>query len=77
MKLCLTVNDREMSHDPEVYADPFKFNPDRFLGDTPELNPKELFFGFGRRYIPALDCICSVLTDHEMLGFVQVNISPM
>ncbi|TCD64635.1 hypothetical protein EIP91_003837 [Steccherinum ochraceum] len=45
-------NSWEMSHDPEVYADPFLFNPDRFLGENPELNPKELFFGFGRRICP-------------------------
>jgi cytochrome P450 len=41
-----------MSHDPDVYKDPFKFNPDRYLpaseggNDEPYLNG---MFGFGRR----------------------------
>lgn len=39
-----------MSHDPEVYHDPFTFKPERFLGPNPEPDPTQLVFGFGRRY---------------------------
>ncbi|KAF8173223.1 cytochrome P450 [Mycena galopus ATCC 62051] len=40
-------------HDPEVYADPFTFNPDRFLGPNPAPHPKDVgVFGFGRRVCP-------------------------
>ncbi|KAJ7823535.1 cytochrome P450 [Mycena leptocephala] len=37
-------------HDPEVYKDPFVFNPDRFLGPNPAPHPTDFgVFGFGRR----------------------------
>jgi cytochrome P450 len=39
---------RGMAHDPETYADPFEFRPERFLGSRPELDP-DFTFGFGRR----------------------------
>ncbi|KAJ7905810.1 cytochrome P450 [Mycena olivaceomarginata] len=45
-----------MAHDPEVYADPMVFNPSRFIasdGHTPEPDPRDLVFGFGRRYLVA------------------------
>lgn len=44
---------RQMSHDPENYHDPFTFKPERFLeenGRKPELDPRTIAFGFGRRY---------------------------
>jgi len=40
-----------MAHDPKVYSDPFTFKPERFLGPTPEQDPREYVFGFGRRCV--------------------------
>ncbi|OOF97574.1 hypothetical protein ASPCADRAFT_129254 [Aspergillus carbonarius ITEM 5010] len=45
----------EFTHNPDVYADPMAFNPDRFLaseGHLPERDPHLLVFGFGRRVCP-------------------------
>ncbi|KAH8831458.1 cytochrome P450 [Flagelloscypha sp. PMI_526] len=38
--------------DPAVYKDPDTFDPARHLGDKPELDPRRLVFGFGRRRCP-------------------------
>lgn len=49
-----TPDHRRMLHDPETYADPMSFNPDRFLaapGKEPETDPRGMVFGFGRRYV--------------------------
>lgn len=40
---------RKITHDPDHYKDPMSFNPDRFMGDTPEPDPRDFMFGFGRR----------------------------
>jgi len=40
-----------MAHDPKVYSDPFAFKPERYLGPTPEQDPRDYSFGFGRRYV--------------------------
>jgi len=45
----------QMLHDPLVYSNPEKFDPERFLAsrDRPaEQNPRACFFGFGRRICP-------------------------
>ncbi|CEL08495.1 hypothetical protein ASPCAL11644 [Aspergillus calidoustus] len=42
----------EFTHDPETYKDPRTFNPSRFLSPTPEMDPRNLSFGFGRRICP-------------------------
>jgi cytochrome P450 len=42
-----------MLHDETVYKDPSRFNPDRFIsrdGGRVEQDPREIAFGFGRRY---------------------------
>ena len=43
------LTNREILHDPATYANPMAFNPERFLGDHPEPNPRVATFGFGRR----------------------------
>lgn len=41
-----------MTHDPSVYHEPMEFKPERFLGATPETDPRSISFGFGRRICP-------------------------
>ncbi|CAA7263631.1 unnamed protein product [Cyclocybe aegerita] len=42
-----------MLHDPEVYANPMEFYPERFNNDDAEMEKvKDLTFGFGRRFCP-------------------------
>ena len=43
---------RFMLHDPREYSDPMEFHPERFLGEHPELDPRAIAFGFGRRWVP-------------------------
>lgn len=42
-----------MLHDPDMYKDPYTFNPERFLpgddGNVVEPDPACAAFGFGRR----------------------------
>jgi cytochrome P450 len=43
---------RFMLNDPQTYANPSQFNPERFLannGKEPETEPRTVCFGFGRR----------------------------
>ncbi|KAG7441676.1 cytochrome P450 [Guyanagaster necrorhizus] len=42
----------QMSRDPEFYPHPDVFDPTRFLGPSPQLDPREVTFGFGRRICP-------------------------
>ncbi|CRL20874.1 Cytochrome P450 [Penicillium camemberti] len=52
----LIPNIWSFAHDPEIYNEPIKFNPGRFLqhedGVAPECDPKKFVFGFGRRICP-------------------------
>ena len=47
--LTILIFYRKMLRDPELYHDPEMFNPDRFMGDSPEQDPGTMVFGFGRR----------------------------
>ncbi|CAE6486135.1 unnamed protein product [Rhizoctonia solani] len=39
-------------HDPTLYLDPYTFNPERYLKERPETDPRRFLFGFGRRVCP-------------------------
>lgn len=41
-----------MSHDETVHANPFTFEPRRFMGPNPERDVRSYCFGFGRRACP-------------------------
>ena len=67
-----------MLHDPQVYPEPSKFNPERFLGSQPQQDPRNVSFGFGRRYV----CFPFFLLSRKLLiyefiiiiiGFVLVS----
>jgi cytochrome P450 len=45
-----------MLHNEDVYPDPFTFNPDRFIGESGNIDksirdPGHACWGFGRRYV--------------------------
>ncbi|KAG1752629.1 cytochrome P450 [Suillus paluster] len=46
-----------MLNDPQTYANPSEFNPERYLakdGKEPETDPRTICFGFGRRICPGM-----------------------
>jgi len=46
-----------MLNDPQTYANPSQFKPERFLdndGKDPEREPRTICFGFGRRICPGI-----------------------
>jgi len=51
----VVANIWKMTHDPQVYSNPYEFNPDRFMGPNPEKDPRDVCFGFGRRICPGLN----------------------
>lgn len=43
---------RAIVHDPELYPEPFEFDPERHLGENPQPDPFKYVWGFGRRTCP-------------------------
>ncbi|KAI0640925.1 cytochrome P450 [Trametes meyenii] len=41
-----------MTQDPDVYPEPEKFNPERYLDQGEKSDPRDVVFGFGRRICP-------------------------
>ncbi|KAF9461152.1 cytochrome P450 oxidoreductase [Collybia nuda] len=41
-----------IAHNPEIYPDPDRFDPERFYGENKQLDPQTFVYGFGRRACP-------------------------
>ncbi|KAB5593510.1 Cytochrome P450 family protein [Ceratobasidium theobromae] len=48
------VNVWKLLHNPDVYPDPEKFIPERYLVENPPPDPESYAFGFGRRICPGM-----------------------
>jgi len=44
------MSSRGLTRNPEIYDEPESFRPERFIDGKP-LDPRQLIFGFGRRYV--------------------------
>ncbi|KAG8694200.1 hypothetical protein FRC09_009997 [Ceratobasidium sp. 395] len=50
----VVANVWKMMHDPEIYPEPDRFKPERYLVANPPPEPEEYAFGFGRRACPGI-----------------------
>ena len=59
---------RQIAHDSDNYTNHTEFEPERFMGDKPELDPREIVFGFGRRSVLLLRSgLCSLSVPYHSL----------
>ncbi|KAG9075892.1 hypothetical protein FRC06_009838 [Ceratobasidium sp. 370] len=50
----VVANVWKIMHDPEVYKEPERFIPERYLTENPPPGPESYAFGFGRRICPGI-----------------------
>ncbi|KAG2743323.1 cytochrome P450 [Suillus brevipes Sb2] len=76
-----------ISRDKEMYPDPLEFRPERFLGPSPQTDPRKFVFGFGGRRCPGLhfaeallylniSCILAAFTIVKQLDEMGEEITP-
>src|SRR5258708_2727760 len=69
---------RYMLHDPEVYPNPFQFDPERFIS-TPtkpaQRDPRSVCFGYGRRVCPGMYLAEASLFSAVVMSLAVFDIS--
>lgn len=67
-----------MARDPSAYHDPEVFSPERFLpgANTPEPNPEDVVFGFGRRRCPGIHLAHASVWLSIVLTLAVYDITP-
>ncbi|KAJ7092962.1 cytochrome P450 [Mycena belliarum] len=74
-KTTIIANIWGMMHDDAVYPDPFTFDPTRFEGESPQSDPREVVFGFGRRVCPGQHLAESSMWIQMVLSLMTMTIS--
>ncbi|KAG1868231.1 cytochrome P450 [Suillus subalutaceus] len=83
----IIVNLVSMSRNKEMYPDPLELRPERFLGPSPQSDPRKFIFGFGRRRCPGshlveaslylnISCILAAFTIAKPLDERGEEITP-
>jgi cytochrome P450 len=57
-----------MARDARHYRNPEMFDPTRFMGDKPELDPHNYIFEFGRRICPGKSQVVAVTVQKKAQG---------
>lgn len=66
-----------MLHDPNLYPEPFVFNPERHIpapGREVQYDPRKICFGFGRRVCPGLALADASLYSCVVMSLAAFNI---
>ncbi|KAJ1306503.1 hypothetical protein OPQ81_007505 [Rhizoctonia solani] len=50
----VVVNTWSILHNPDTYPNPFQFDPTRYIGPSPQPDPRDVAFGWGRRRCPGI-----------------------
>ncbi|KAI0045440.1 cytochrome P450 [Auriscalpium vulgare] len=71
------TNVKGMLHNPDVYADPWTFKPERFIsaeGKLAEQDPRSCCFGFGRRICPGINLADATIWSSVAMSLAVFNI---
>ena len=60
---------------PETYPDPDVFNPERFLGEEQQPNPREACFGWGKRSCPGAHLAESTIFICVTMALATLDVS--
>ena len=66
---------RSILSDLKTYPNPDVFDPERFLGEDQQLDPREACFGWGRRVCPGARLVDSVVFIYVAVTLATLDVS--